>query len=339
MRILGKTLLSAVLAATVSALAITGTPATAAEFTMKFGTATPRGDQNTWMARFKEAVEKRSGGRIAVKLFPSSQLGAIPRQIEGLQLGTVEAWIGPPSFVKGVEPRYQVLDVPGIFGSWEHAFKSVTHSSFRDYYLNLGAKKGVIGIGIYVSNPVSVVSRKRAIRRVADYKGQKIRVLASDIEVEALRRLGAAAVPMPLMEVLPALQRGALDGVKSGMVIFVPFKYWNVTKTLTMSNEAMISVVAFVSKIWFDRLPKDLQQIVLEEGRKLDRPMYEFSVKQFNILTKVWKKNGGELIKFSPTEQAKLMSTLATVGDSVVAKNPGLKQTYEKLKAAAAASR
>lgn len=335
MRIINRSLMLAVVAGVMAA----GAPAVAAEFTMKFGTATPRGDQNTWMARFKAAVEKRSGGRIEVKLFPSSQLGSIPRQIEGMQLGTVEAWIGPPSFVKGVEPRYQMLDVPGLFKSWEHAFNTVTHPDFRDYYLNLGAKKGIIGIGIYVSNPVSILSRKRAIRRVADYAGQKIRVLASDIEVEALRRLGAAAVPMPLMEVLPALQRGALDGVKSGMVIFVPFKYWNITKTLTLSNEAMISVVAFVSKSWFDRLPGDLRKIVREEGRRLDRPMYEFSVKQFNILKKVWRKNGGELIEFSAAEQAKLMSKLATVGDAVVAKNPGLRETYERLKAAARAAR
>ena len=62
-------------------LVVAGQPAAAQKkFVMKFGTATPRGDQNTWMARFKAAVEKRTNGRIEVKLFPSSQLGAIPRQ-------------------------------------------------------------------------------------------------------------------------------------------------------------------------------------------------------------------------------------------------------------------
>ncbi len=335
-----KTMIRGFCFALAAMLVFAGQPAEAQKkFVMKFGTATPRGDQNTWMARFKAAVEKRSNGRIEVKLFPSSQLGAIPRQIEGMQLGTVEAWIGPPAFVKGVDARYQVTDVPGLFDSWEHAFKSLTHPSFRDYFLNLGEKKGIKGIGIYVSNPVSIVSRKRPIRRVEDYKGQKIRVLASDIEVEALRRLGAAAVPMPLMEVLPALQRGALDGVKSGVVIFVPFKYWNVTKQLTLSNEAVIAVVIFVSKVWFDRLPKDLQTIVLEEARKLDKPMYDFSVKQFKILTNIWEKNGGELLRFSPAEQKKLKNLLATVGDTVLGRDPALKATYERLKKAVAATR
>lgn len=329
-----------------AAIALAGTlmfapgPAAAQKkFVMKFSTATPRGDQNVWMARFKAAVEKRSGGRIDVRLYPSSQLGTIPRQIEGMQLGTIEAWIGPPAFVKGVDARYQVIDVPGLFDSWAHAQRAVTHPSFRDSYLSLGVKKGIRGIGIYISNPVSVVSRKRPIRRVEDYKGQKIRVLASDIEIEALKRLGAAAVPMPLLEVLPALQRGALDGVKSGMVIFVPFKYWNITKQVTLSAEAVISVVAFVSERWFSGLPKDLQRIVLEEGRKLDQPMHEFSVKLFSKFKGIWRKNGGELIEFPPAERKKLMAILATVGDDVLGKTPALKATYDRLKTAVAATR
>jgi len=41
-----------------------GPAAAQKKFVMKFSTATPRGDQNVWMARFKAAVEQRSGGRI-----------------------------------------------------------------------------------------------------------------------------------------------------------------------------------------------------------------------------------------------------------------------------------
>jgi len=322
--------------------AILAAPAPAAAqktYTMKFGTATPRGDQNVWMERFKTAIEKSSKGRIQVRLFPSSQLGAIPRQIEGMQLGTVEAWIGPASFVKGVDPRYQVIDVPGLYDDWAHAQRAVTHPSFRDTFLAYGVKKGIRGIGIYVSNPMAVVSRKRPIHRVDDFKGQKIRVLASDIEVEALRRLGAAAVPMPLLEVLPALQRGALDGVKSGMVIFVPFKYWNVTKQVTITNEAMIISVAYVSERWLQRLPKGLRDLVIAEGRKLDTPVYKYAVDQFTRFKGIWKKNGGEIIELAPAVRKELMSKLATVGDDVLGKDASLKAAYERLKGAVAATR
>jgi TRAP-type transport system periplasmic protein len=326
------------LAAIAAAILLAGT-AQAQQFTMKFGTATPKGDQNIWMAEFKKAVEARAGGRIAIKLFPASQLGAIPRQIEGLQLGTVEAWIGPASFLTGVESRYQVVDAPGLFNDWAHAQRAVTHPSFRDDYLKMGEKKGVIGLGLYVSNPMSVVSRKGAIRKVEDFKGKKIRVLGSALEVGLLKKLGAAGVPMPLVSALPALQRGAIDAVRSGIVIFVPFKYWTVSKQLTEISDAFIVPVAFFSTRWWKTLPQDLRQIMREEARKLDSVGYEVARKQHTLFRKIWAKNGGEVIDFDPAERKKLLDLSRNVGVEVTGRDPGVKAAYEKLVAAAKATR
>ena len=321
------------MAATIS-LAVLAMPtgqALAAKYNMKSATATPRGNQNVWMARFKERVEKRAKGEIAIKLFPSSQLGTIPRTLEGLQLGTVEAWVGPTGFVKGIESRYQVLDAPGTFQNLAHAQKVLHDPSFRDFYLNLGEKKGIKGIGIYPSGMISIVSRTKPIRTIADYKGLKIRVLASDMEVEAMKRLGAAPTPMPLLEVLPALQRGAIDAVKAAIVIFVPFKYWTISKYLTISEEGIIPAATFVSTLWFNKLPKNLQTIILEEGKKLDEEMYKFSLGERKFLQGLWVKNGGELIRLPASEKKALMAKMETVGATVVSKNAGVKKVYDRM--------
>jgi TRAP-type C4-dicarboxylate transport system substrate-binding protein len=324
-------------AALAAGLALAGT-ASAQQFTMKFGTATPKGDQNNWMALFKKGVEARAGGRIGIRLFPASQLGAIPRQIEGLQLGTVEAWIGPTSFLTGVESRYQVVDAPGLFTDWDHAQRTVTHPSFRDEFLKLGEKKGVIGIGIYTSNPMAIVSRKQPIRKVDDFKGQKFRVLGSALEVEQMRKLGAAGVPMPLVETLPALQRGAIDGVRSGIVIFVPFKYWTINKTLTEVGDSFIVPVAFISVRWWKSLPNDLRQIMLEEARKLDDVAYKYARKQHQLFRNIWKKNGGEVLDLPAGERNKLIELSRGVGAEVAGRDPGVKAAYDKLVAAAKAA-
>lgn len=317
-------------ALTAAVLATFGTATAAAQqFTMKIGTATPRGDQNTWMARFKERVEKRAAGRISIKLFPSSQLGAIPREIEGMQLGTVESWVGPPGFVKGVEPRYQVPDVPGIFRDKAHGHKTLTDPAFREVFLNLGKPKGVFGISVWVSNFTSVVTKSRPIRKLSDYRGLKLRVLASDMEVEALNRLGAAPTPMPLLEALPSLQRGAIDGVKAAMVIFVPFRYWTVAPHLTESHESLISIVSFVSRIWWDKLPRDLQAVMLEEGKKLEDEMFDWALDFNKGLRAAWLKNGGRIYQFPADERARMMARLGTVGETVVADKPAVKQVYD----------
>ena len=83
-----------------AALLLAGAPAPAAAqtYTLKIGNATLNDVQHEWQKRWGARVEKRAGGRIKVEIYPASQIGSIPRMIEGLQLGTLEAWIGSPEF-------------------------------------------------------------------------------------------------------------------------------------------------------------------------------------------------------------------------------------------------
>src|SRR5262245_28109448 len=90
-------------------------------FTMKFGTATVNEPQHEYIKIYKDEIEQRSGGRIKVEIYPQSQLGPIPRQIEGLQLGTIEGFIGPADFYVGVDKRYGVFSAPILFRDRQNA--------------------------------------------------------------------------------------------------------------------------------------------------------------------------------------------------------------------------
>ena len=57
---------------------------TAPAFTLKIGNATINDVQHEWQKRWGARVEKRAGGRIKVEIYPASQIGSIPRMIEGL---------------------------------------------------------------------------------------------------------------------------------------------------------------------------------------------------------------------------------------------------------------
>ena len=74
-------------------------------YVMKLSTATKNDPQEEWLRRFVAAVDKDSGGRIKGEIYNASQLGSIPRQIEGTQFGAIQAWIGPPEFLVGIDER------------------------------------------------------------------------------------------------------------------------------------------------------------------------------------------------------------------------------------------
>ena len=313
-------------------------PADAQTYTLKIGNATINDVQHEWQKRWGARVEKRASGRIKVEIYPTSQIGSIPRMIEGLQLGTLEAWIGPPEFVVGHDVRFQALGAPGIFHDMDHAYRVLADPKFRQTMLELGETKGMKGVSLIVYGPSTYATRK-PVRKLDDFKGLKIRVFASPMQTLAIARLGATAAPMPLDEVFPALQRGAIDGNRSGITIFTTFKYYDILKTVTDTRDAMVTSIAMVSRPWYDKLPPDLQKVLTEEGEAVQKELFDWTV-EFNAKGRqTWTEKGGELITLPAADQAEMMKRLATVGDEVVASQPRLKEVYDLMAQTAKAKR
>src|SRR6202451_2434261 len=127
---------------------------------------------------FAALVEKDSGGRIKGQVYPASQLGSIPRQIEGTQFGSIQWEVVPPEFMVGIDPRFELMAAPGLVDSLAQGQKVAQDPAVRKLMLSLGADKGLHGVGLFMSEPSDVVTRD-PIRHVADFKGKKLRIFAS----------------------------------------------------------------------------------------------------------------------------------------------------------------
>ena len=226
--------------------------------TMRLSTATLNDAQHEWMKRFAVAIEKNTNGRIKPELFPASQLGTIPRQIEGTQQGSIQAWVGPPEFLVGVDRRFEILGAPGLFKNDKEAFKVFDDEEFGKAFLAMATNKGLTGAALFFTGPASY-NMRMPVRHLADMRGRKVRVLASQFQIEPLSRLGATGVPMTLGDVLPALQQGTIDGAYGAVSVFGALKYYDAAKYMVETRQAYFYSVAMLSKRWYDGLPADLQ--------------------------------------------------------------------------------
>jgi TRAP-type transport system periplasmic protein len=304
--------------------------AAAAQNVMKLGTATLNDSQHEWMKRFAAAVEQDSKGRIKVEVYPLSQLGPIPRMIEQTQFGAIQGWVGPPEFLSGVDSRYQVLSAPGLFKDMAHANRVLQDPKFNAAFLALGADKGLKGTGLFISGPAAFVARK-PLKGVNDLAGLKIRVLAAPLQMEQIRALKATPVPMPLGEVLPALQQGTLDSVMSNIPVFQALKYYSVAKYLLATEHALLATMTVISKKWYDALAPDLQKIVADSGRKVSEGIYQWSIDDVKNGYEAWTKAGGEIARLDPRAQEALMAQILPLGAQVTSKNPGEKALFDVL--------
>jgi TRAP-type C4-dicarboxylate transport system substrate-binding protein len=322
------------LGAALSVLAMAA-PAAAAEHTMKIGLVTLNDMQHNYARRYKEVLEKATNNRIAVQIFPQSQLGTPASQIEGLRLGTIEMFMIVTDFFAGIDPRFGVFSIPYLFESKEAANRTLADPELNAAILSLAEAKGLVGVATAVQADARYFA-KNPIRKLDDFKGMKLRVNATAAERERMRRLGATAVPMPLSEMIPALQTGVIDGTMSGISIYVNFNLHSVSKILTQTDDTLIISFGAISKRWLDTLPPDLRQIVVEEGRKLQPWFVQAGIDEDREQSQRWKERGGEIVNLPADETTKLRALLRDVGPEVTKADPAVKAFYERVIATAA---
>jgi TRAP-type transport system periplasmic protein len=307
-------------------------------YVMKISTPTIHDIPDKWAANFGAAVEKDSGGRIKAQLYPASQLGSIPRQIEGTQFGSIQMEVVPPEFMVGLDPRFEVMAAPGLVDTQAHGQRVAADPAVLKLMLGLGADKGLHGVGLFMAEQ-SVMVTRMPLRHLADFKGKKIRIFASQFQSEAFQRLGITPVAMTLGDVLPAIQQGTIDGAVTGIGPVAHFHMVDAAKFVTRTGQPAIFLIAVVNKKWFEALPRDLQQIVEKEAAAQSPAINPYAVEQVKQSESSFTSKGGELIALPPAEQAEMMKTIASVAPDVSSRNPAVAAAYKIVADAAARTR
>jgi TRAP-type transport system periplasmic protein len=302
-------------------------------FSMKLAAPTINDGNHEWMKQFASAIEKKSGGRIKAEIYPASQLGSVPRMIEGTQLGSIQIVLAPPEFFAGIDQRFQLLSAPGLFQSERHAVKTISDPEFAKAFHAVGANKGLIGVSLTIVGPAAFAMRA-PFRALADLKGKKIRVLASPFQTEQIARLGATGLSLSIGDVLPALQQGTIDGAFGGLGVFTVSGYYDTAKYMNETGQAFVFVLAAMSKRWFDTLPADLQTMVLATAQETDTEVNPWII-DFNARQrKIWIEKGGELDVLSAADKAEMIAKTGSIGDDIVKAKPELKPLWDLLRAA-----
>jgi TRAP-type C4-dicarboxylate transport system substrate-binding protein len=304
-------------------------------FVMKLATATVNDTQHEWLKRFAAMVEKDSGGRIKAEVYPASQLGSIPRQIEGVQFGSIQGWMGPPEFLVGVDERFEAMTAPGLFTEHDQVMKIMLDPETQKMVYGLGAAKGVIGVGFAPMSPSSILVKK-PVKQLSDMKGLKVRVLASPFQLELMRRMDMSPVAMTLADVLPGLQQGTIDGTLTSLIIYTTMHYYDTAKYVVETEQPFVNSLTIMSKRWLDTLPPDLQKIIYDDGAKVTNEITPFVKEFWAAQNKVWADKGGERITLPKADHDAMIAKVSTIGDELSKSKPGLNETVKALFASAA---
>ena len=102
----------------------------------------------------------------------------------------------------------------------------------------------------------------------ADLTGVRMRTINAPLWLETVRALGATPTPMPWAEVYSALQLKAIDAAEAQLPSVYGTRLYEVISHVTKTGHIQLVTGMVGSKAWFDKLPADLQTIVMEEALK-----------------------------------------------------------------------
>jgi TRAP-type C4-dicarboxylate transport system substrate-binding protein len=139
-------------------------------------------------------------------------------------------------------------------------------------------------------------------------------------QAEMMRLIGGSGVTITPAEVIPALQRGVVDGAFTAAVPALDWKFNEVTKFGYMINLTLAHQVLAVNKAALDALPADVRDILIAKTKEW-APRYRAEmIEADQAARKTLTERGMTLRDASPAEEAKLRELTTPISDEWSAK-------------------
>ncbi len=221
--------------------------------------------------RFAQAAAERSGGRIKVNIFPSSQLGSDRETIQNTQSGVIHGVIESTTKLVNFVPEFAALDLPYLVKAQADAYRLLDGLVVRGEMDEKALKAGFHVMHHWEVTFRNIYTARKPINALADLKGLKIRVIQSPSFIALFRALGASPTPMAFGELYTALQQGVVDGAENDILTYQSTKHFEVAKHLAITRHIMLVNSLILSERHWKTYPPDIQRILSEaslDGRK-----------------------------------------------------------------------
>jgi tripartite ATP-independent transporter DctP family solute receptor len=211
--------------------------------------------------KWAELINKKSGGKMTLKVFPST-LGGDVQVLSAVQDGTVDFTAMNSGILQSKSKEFAVFDFPFMFNDGKEA-DAILDGPFGKKLADLLPAKGLVQLAYWELGFRELTNSKRVINKADDVVGLKLRVIQSPIYLETFNALGAVAIPMPFSEVHTALGTKLIDGQENPYSVIETSKLNEVQKFLTVSNHIYNPQSLLASKKKWDALTKDEQAILI----------------------------------------------------------------------------
>ncbi len=219
--------------------------------------------QHEGAKKFAELAAAKSGGKLSVKLFPNAVLGKDLAVLSAMQGGTIDMGIMYTSLLVGHAKETGLVQLPFLFNNDQEVSEVLDGPVGKKIHASM-EPKGIVGLGYYGFGFIQMTSNKKPFKGVDDFKGQKLRVTETPINIEFIKTMGGNAVPIPYAELYTAFEQRVVDGGSQPVINLQFAKFYEVQKYLSLTRHSYEPQSFLFSKKVWDTLSADEQKALKE---------------------------------------------------------------------------
>ena len=275
------------------------------ELTIKVATPAPRG--TPWykhLKKWKSRVKEGSGETIKIKAYPGSALGDELSTLKATKRGRIHAWAGTAGALSSLIPELGAFELPYLFPSLAAADKAI--DAMYGEIDNLMQKNGLKLLFASENGHRSIGFKGEAITKPSQLVGKPMRAQQGFVHEKFWKAIGASPQPLPVTDVLDALQRGVVVGFDNTPLFTFAGSWYQAITHFTLTEHCYQPGFVVMNLDTWKELGADRQALVLGDpmaeaayGRQEVRKLGPALIANFEAAQiKVHKPTAAELTVF-----------------------------------------
>ena len=234
-----------------------------AEFTLKYGNNTLATHPTNIRAKeAADAIKRETKGRVDFQVFPNGQMGGDSEMLSQVRSGALDFTTQGGTVLSPLVPVAAINGIGFAFKDYNQVWAAMDGDLGTHIRAAL-AKAGLVAMDKCWDNGFRhITSSDKPINTPADLKGFKIRVPISPLWVSMFKDLGAAPTGINFSEVYSALQTKVVNGQENPLALINNSRMYEVQKYCSMTGHIWDGLWFVASGRTWNKLPKDLQEIV-----------------------------------------------------------------------------
>jgi TRAP-type C4-dicarboxylate transport system substrate-binding protein len=262
--------------------------------------------------RIRDRVWEASNGRLYVDFRPLAQLGGEKDVINKLKLGAVHGMLSSSVAAQNVADTLGIVNMPYVVDTFDKLDKFRNTPELWQPFADSALKSGVMTVDVTGYGPYGWATNT-PVNTIADAKSINFRIAQAPLNADFYKAWGMKFTVMPWPDVPQALQTGVITGLDHTAIVCNITKKFTIAKNFTELDYAQGLFIHLMNKRWFNKLPEDLQKILITAIEEESAATRELTRKQHDAQVAKAKEAGVTFTKLSDAEKQQLIDMIAPV--------------------------